>query len=119
MSNLNGDILNCILIFQKDHPNDTINGIQVRPLRHKFIVTAKVNGVLTKQEIPREVVKDRPALCVCVGEDCNEIGPIGNLCDSCEDTGNIFADEIQNVKDYIEVIQQSVQKPATIYYYYG
>lgn len=117
MSNSNGDLLNCIIIFHEDHPNQTINDIQVRPLRRKFIVTATVNGVLTKQEIPREVVQDRPTLCVCVGEDCNKIGPIGNLCDTCEDTGNIFTDEIHNVDDYIEIIQQSAQEPITIYYY--
>ena len=118
MSNSNGDILNCILIFHEDHPNQTINDIQVRPLRWKFIVTATINGTVTKQEISREVVEDRPALCVCIGEDCNKIGPIGNLCDTCEDTGNIFADEIQNINDYIEAIQHSTQEPDTIFYYY-
>ena len=117
MTNSNGELLNCILIHE-ENPNQTIEDIHIRPLRSKFIVTATVDGNVTRQEIPRDVVEDRPALCVCIGDNCNEIDPIGNLCDNCEDTGNIFANNIQNIEDYIEAIQQSKQESETIYYYY-
>ena len=119
MTNLNGEIFNCIIIFHEEHPNQKFEDIHVRPLRYKFIVTATVDGNITKQEIPRDIVEDRPFICVYIGDGCKEIGPIGNPCDNldCVDTGNIYTNKLENIEEYIEDLQQSTQEPEAVYYF--
>ena len=73
-----------------------VTKIFVRPLRHKFIVTALVNGITTKSEIPREEVELFPPIAACTSGDCGCAGPLGSICDQpeCLDSRNIFADNL-------------------------
>ena len=74
-----------------------VTKIFVRPLRHKFIVTALLNGFNTvKTEIPREDVELFPPFAACTSVNCSCNGPLGAICDQpqCFDSGHKFAEEI-------------------------
>ena len=100
-----------ITIFRNENNEQHITNITVRHHRQTFIVSALINNKPTSKHISKAVASTTADLiqdglvehvenenlhdiqfATCIG--CNQIGPIGNLCNesSCEDSGNIFAD---------------------------
>ena len=115
-NNIQAEIEAAITIFRNEHESEgkQVNDISVRCHRNTYIVVATVNGKRTSKSVLKSVARvtaqvpqitevvEEPEqefedpdqeFATCIG--CDSIGPLGNLCfeSSCEDTGNIYAND--------------------------